>query len=59
MTLLVSDDGVGIAPREGQTAGSDRGLGSRLIPAFARQAGGTVKTESGPDGTVVTLELPA
>ena len=57
-TLIVSDDGVGISPREPTPTGADHGLGSRLIPAFARQAGGTITTESGPDGTAVTMELP-
>jgi two-component sensor histidine kinase len=56
-TLTVADDGRGIAPREPDPAAPDDGLGSRLIPAFARQAGGTISTDSGPDGTAVTMEL--
>ncbi|GAA0669883.1 hypothetical protein GCM10009102_20520 [Sphingomonas insulae] len=55
-TLIVSDDGVGMG--EVQPAGPDHGLGSRLIPAFARQANGSLTTESGPDGTIVTMDLP-
>lgn len=55
-TLIVSDDGVGM--QGAVPAGPDHGLGSRLIPAFARQANGSLATESGPDGTVVTLDLP-
>ncbi|EZP54776.1 sensor histidine kinase [Sphingomonas sp. RIT328] len=57
-TLLVSDDGVGM-PAAAAPAGLDHGLGSRLIPAFARQAGGTLTTESGREGTTVTMDLPA
>ena len=56
--LIVSDDGRGMPPDEGTPASPDGGLGSRLIPAFARQAGGTITTESGPHGTAVTMELP-
>lgn len=62
--LIVSDDGRGMA-REAQAdapsapkGGGESGLGSRLIPAFARQAGGVIATESGPDGTTATLEIP-
>jgi two-component sensor histidine kinase len=57
-TLIVSDDGVGM-PAAAAPTGIDHGLGSRLIPAFARQAGGTLATESGLDGTTVTMDLPA
>lgn len=51
-TASVSDDGVGLpaAPNPG-------GLGSRLIDAFARQAGGRITTESDPTGTHCRLEL--
>lgn len=56
-TLIVSDDGVGM--QGAAPAGPGHGLGSRLIPAFARQANGTLATKSGPDGTTVTMELPA
>ena len=55
-TLIVSDDGVGM--RDAAPAGPGHGLGSRLIPAFARQANGVLTTESGPDGTTVTMDLP-
>ncbi|MCU6455908.1 sensor histidine kinase [Sphingomonas sp. A2-49] len=57
-TLIVSDDGVGM-PAMLAPAGPDHGLGSRLIPAFARQAGGTIATDTGPEGTTVTMDLPA
>ena len=57
-TLIVSDDGVGM-PATAAPAGLDHGLGSRLIPAFARQAGGSLLTDSGPEGTTVTMDLPA
>jgi two-component sensor histidine kinase len=57
-TLIVSDDGVGM-PATPAPAGPDHGLGSRLIPAFARQAGGTIATETGPEGTSVTMDLVA
>lgn len=56
-TLIVGDDGVGL--QGAAPAGPDHGLGSRLIPAFARQANGTLTTQSGPGGTIVTMELPA
>jgi two-component sensor histidine kinase len=54
-TLVVADNGVGL-PAKPAPRGS---LGTRLIDAFARQAGGTLRTESGPDGTRVMLELTA
>jgi two-component sensor histidine kinase len=54
-TLIVADDGTGIRP-DARPA-RDGGLGMRLIEAFARQAGGKLSTESGRDGTTVTLDL--
>jgi two-component sensor histidine kinase len=36
----------------------DGGLGQRLIEAFAKQAGGTLTTESNANGTQVTMDLP-
>ncbi|MFN3433383.1 MAG: sensor histidine kinase [Sphingomonas sp.] len=57
MTLIVSDDGGGM-PASARPSGPDHGLGSRLIPAFARQAGGTLATDSGPEGTTVTMDMP-
>ncbi|MES2986443.1 MAG: sensor histidine kinase [Pseudomonadota bacterium] len=54
--LTVSDDGNGM-PAETRAQGRQGGMGQRLIEAFARQAHGTVKTESSPEGTVVTVEL--
>ena len=55
-SLAVTDDGVGLPERK-PTAGTDDGLGSRLIEAFARQAGGTVTTDTDRTGTRVTLDL--
>ncbi|MES2057283.1 MAG: sensor histidine kinase [Pseudomonadota bacterium] len=57
-TVTVTDDGVGL-PRKPVAPGPDHGLGSRLIEAFARQAGGTITTDSDRTGTRVTLELAA
>ncbi|MBR0553194.1 sensor histidine kinase [Stakelama marina] len=54
--LEVADDGVGL-PKEMPQPTSDGGLGQRLIDAFARQAGGTLATDSGPNGTTVTLTV--
>ena len=56
--LQVADDGVGM-PATATAPGPDRGLGTRLTEAFARQAGGTISTTSGPDGTMVTMALAA
>ena len=51
--LTVSDDGVGLA-----TAGdAHRGLGRRLVDAFARQAGGTLSQGAGPGATFI-VDLP-
>ncbi|MBB5710304.1 histidine kinase dimerization/phosphoacceptor domain -containing protein [Sphingomonas xinjiangensis] len=55
-TLSVADDGRGTSP-ELLTQGRAGGLGQRLTESFARQAGGTLRAESGPDGTRVTVEL--
>ncbi|MGH6614195.1 sensor histidine kinase [Sphingomonas sp.] len=57
-TVTVTDDGVGL-PKKPVAPGPDHGLGSRLIEAFARQAGGTITTDSDRTGTRVTLELTA
>jgi two-component sensor histidine kinase len=51
--LVVSDDGVGMV---GVKAG--KGLGKRIIEAFAQQAGGAISAGEGP-GTTVILDLPA
>ena len=56
-TLSVTDNGVGLPPKG--AAAPRGGLGTRLIDAFARQAEGRLHTESGPDGTRVTLDLNA
>jgi two-component sensor histidine kinase len=55
--VTVADDGVGLP--EAAEPGPDHGLGSRLIEAFARQAGGTIHTDSDRTGTRVTIELAA
>jgi two-component sensor histidine kinase len=55
--LRVSDNGNGIDPAAKPSA--DGGLGSRLIEAFARQARGTLTTDSDRTGTTVTLLLDA
>ncbi len=58
--LTVADDGVGlpadVKPKPRRTDGG--GLGQRLIEAFAKQAGGTLTTESDAHGTRVTMNLP-
>lgn len=57
--LTVADDGVGLPAGGGARAKrSDGGLGSRLIEAFAKQAGGTLTTQSDAHGTRVTMDLP-
>jgi len=56
--LQVADDGVGM-PGARLSPGHDNGLGTRLIEAFARQAGGTITTTSGSDGTRVMMALAA
>ena len=55
-TLSVADDGVGM-PDAPVQASAPNGLGSRLIEAFARQAGGTISIDSDRTGTRVTLAL--
>lgn len=57
--LVIADDGVGMPAEPSEAPKTDSGLGSRLIPAFARQAGGTLVTESDTSGTRVTLLLTA
>ncbi|MDB5675167.1 MAG: hypothetical protein JWM65_2149 [Sphingomonas bacterium] len=55
--LTVSDNGSGIDAKAKPSA--DGGLGSRLIDAFARQAGGTISVDSDRTGTIATLLLGA
>jgi two-component sensor histidine kinase len=55
--LTVADDGVGLPPGS-RVKRKDGGLGQRLIEAFAKQAGGTLTTESDAGGTRVTMDLP-
>jgi len=57
-TLAVADDGVGMPDRAG-VPGPDHGLGSRLVEAFARQAGGRIATDSDTTGTRVAMTLAA
>jgi two-component sensor histidine kinase len=51
--LSVSDDGVGM------TKSARAGLGTRLVAAFARDAGGTVQTATSATGTAVSVALVA
>jgi two-component sensor histidine kinase len=55
LALHVRDNGVGMRPE-----GGDRGLGLRLIRAFAAQLRGTLAFAESPDaqGTAVTLTFP-
>jgi two-component sensor histidine kinase len=54
--LTVADDGAGMSA-ETRTRGREGGLGQRLIDGFARQARGTLHTDSTPRGTTVTVQL--
>lgn len=54
--LRVADNGVGM-PAATRTKGREGGMGHRLVDAFARQAHGSVATESTPAGTTVTVTL--
>jgi two-component sensor histidine kinase len=56
-TLSVRDDGVGL-PAEPRPR-KDGGLGQRLIDGFVRQARGKALSETGPEGTKVTVALEA
>ena len=53
--LTVTDDGVGMEQAAGPAR--DGGLGSKLIEAFARQAGGALSVESDPSGTRAALSV--
>ncbi len=54
--LRVADNGSGISPvAVAERRGS--GLGQRLIEGFVRQARGTIRTDSGSDGTTITVDL--
>ncbi|MBY0582219.1 MAG: ATP-binding protein [Sphingomonas sp.] len=56
--LAVADNGVGTQAT--QSASNRRGgLGTKLVDAFARQAGGQLTVESDATGTRATLELAA
>ncbi len=53
LVVRISDDGVGMPPRDGTA-----GLGSRIIRSFAARIAATVDVQSAPRaGTVVTLRL--
>ncbi|UYY57793.1 sensor histidine kinase [Sphingomonas sp. S2-65] len=54
--LTVADNGQGTSP-ELLAKGREGGLGQRLTESFARQAGGVLRAESGPEGTRITVEL--
>ena len=55
-TLCVADNGQGTSA-ELLTKGREGGLGQRLTESFARQAGGALRAESGPEGTRVVVDL--
>lgn len=55
--LTVVDNGVGM-PAGAKPKRRDGGLGTRLIEAFARQAGGILTTVSDGSGTRTTMEIP-
>jgi two-component sensor histidine kinase len=57
--LTVSDNGSGIDAKAKAKPKGDGGLGSRLIEAFARQAGGKISIDSDRTGTIATLLLDA
>lgn len=56
--LTVADNGTGM-PAETQAKGRPGGLGQRLIDGFVRQARGAIRNESGPEGTLITVDLEA
>ena len=56
--VTVADDGVGMSKDAAQPS-KGNGLGARLVEAFARQAGGTLATESDRKGTRVVMTLTA
>lgn len=58
--LSVSDEGPGISARQASAATGGSGLGLKLCRALAARAGGTLVAErDGPEGSTVTLVLPA
>ncbi len=56
--VTVADDGVGM-PKDAALPEKGNGLGARLVEAFARQAGGTLSTDSDRTGTRVVMRLEA
>ena len=57
INLVISDDGVGIAPDRTNDIECD-GIGLRLIRGFSRQLGATLSVEHDP-GTRYTIRLPS
>ena len=53
VTLTVADDGIGMSPK-----GSEIGMGSRFLDAFALQLGGTLAKATAETGTTFTVRLP-
>ncbi|MDT8758936.1 sensor histidine kinase [Sphingomonas psychrotolerans] len=56
--LTVTDNGGGMSP-VAIAKRSSGGLGHRLVEGFVRQARGTIRTDSGPGGTTITVDLAA
>ncbi len=52
-TIVVSDDGIGIAPH------SNAGMGLRLMESRAKMTGAVLRVEGTPKGTIVTCSVPA
>jgi PAS domain S-box-containing protein len=58
-TLVIEDNGVGMAPEAAARPSSRGGYGTRLLRSLSRQAGGQVGTQSEPGGgTRVTISFP-
>lgn len=58
LQLEVADDGVGVRNPPSGTDWEGRGLGSRLVPALARQIGGAVTTAETALGVAVRVDFP-
>lgn len=57
LELQVADDGVGMAEAAAWTGAG--GLGGRIVSQFVQSLQGKLDVESGPEGTAITLRLPA
>lgn len=57
--LSVNDDGIGLEAARHARLAPGGGLGTRLIDAFARQAGGVISTTSDPAGTRAVVTVAA